>query len=361
MSGLAEPLPAFAGAVILVVGGAGFVGSNLVRALLGGPAARVVVVDNLLSAERANLPDDSRLVFVEGSIADDGILEEITDAYDYVFHLATYHGNQSSIADPLADHANNTLTSLKLFDRIARFERLRKVVYASAGCTVAEKAADLAQPTTEDSPVGLYHDSPYQVSKLIGEFYGNYYFGRYGMPFVKARFQNVYGPGEILGAGRWRGTPETVWRNVTPTFVWRALARQALPLENAGQATRDFIYVGDIVEGLMRCAIHGESGGVYNLASGAETTIAGLATLVNGIAGNSVPPDVKPARDWDRSIRRVGSTNRAREKLGFVARTPIKEGLARTIDWTRANVTLIEGAMSKHAYKVAFPRVSEVG
>ena len=78
--------------------------------------------------------------------------------------------------------------------------------------------------TAEDAPVSLFHDSPYSISKLVGEMYGNYYFMRYGLPFVKARFQNVYGPGEILGAGRWRGTPHTVWRNVTPTFIWKALA-----------------------------------------------------------------------------------------------------------------------------------------
>lgn len=363
MSAVADkssPLPVFANAEILVVGGAGFVGSNLVRALLTANPARVRVVDNLLSAERKNLPEDPRVEFTEASITDDSVLAGLNDDLDYVFHLATYHGNQSSIADPLADHANNTLTTLKLFDRIARFARLKKVVYASAGCTVAEKTADLAKPTTEDAPVGLYHDSPYQVSKLIGEFYGNYYFGRYKMPFVKARFQNVYGPGEILGAGRWRGTPETVWRNVTPTFVWRSLAHEALPLENAGQATRDFIFVEDIVEGLMRCAAFGAAGGVYNLASGAETTIAELADSINRLTGNPTPPDIKPARDWDRSIRRVGATEKAREHLGFVARTMIEEGLARTIAWTHENVRMIETAIEKHAGKVRAPRISEM-
>lgn len=357
----ASPSPAFDGAQILVVGGAGFVGGNLVRALLRAAPARIVVVDNLLSAERANVPGDPRVAFLEGSIADDAVLAGIGDTFDYVFHLATYHGNQSSIADPLADHANNTLTTLKLFDRIAKYARLKKVVYASAGCTVAEKTADLAKPTTEDAPVGLYHDSPYQVSKLIGEFYGNYYFGRYCMPFVKARFQNVYGPGEILGAGCWRGTPETVWRNVTPTFVWRSLTGQALPLENAGQATRDFIFVEDIVDGLLRCAAFGTAGEVYNLASGAETTIAELAAAIDRLTGNRMPPHVKPARDWDRSIRRVGSTAKAEAKLGFVARTRIEDGLARTVAWTRANAALIEAAMAKHADKVVFPRLGNGG
>ena len=114
--------------------------------------------------------------------------------------------------------------------------------------------------TAEDAPVSLFHDSPYSISKLIGEMYGNYYFSRYGLPFVRARFQNVYGPGEILGAGRWRGTPHTVWRNVTPTFVWKALHREALPVENGGIASRDFIFVEDIARGLIACAERGAPG-----------------------------------------------------------------------------------------------------
>ena len=114
------------------------------------------------------------------------------------------------------------------------------MVYAAAGCAVAEKTFDGAAATTEDAPVSLFHDSPYSISKLIGEMYGNYYFARYGLPFVKARFQNVYGPGEILGAGRWRGTPHTVWRNVTPTFIWKSLHGEALPVENGGIATPRF-------------------------------------------------------------------------------------------------------------------------
>ena len=240
------------GSRVLVVGGAGFVGSNLVRALLGHGAADVLVVDNLLSAESANLPDDPAVRLVEGSITDDEILAALPEELDYVFHLSTYHGNQSSMADPLADHENNTLTTLKLYETIKDFGRIKRVVYASAGCTVAEKTFDDAAATSEDAPVSLYLDSPYQISKIIGEYYSNYYFGRHGLPVVKARFQNVYGPGEVLGAGRWRGTVNTVWRNVTPTFIYKALKQQALPVENGGIASRDLIYVNDIVAGPHR-------------------------------------------------------------------------------------------------------------
>ncbi|MCZ7562521.1 MAG: NAD-dependent epimerase/dehydratase family protein [Burkholderiales bacterium] len=240
--------------VILVTGGAGFVGSNLVKRLLELGAAKVHVVDNLLSAERVNVPDDPRVAFSETSITDDALLASLKDEYDYVFHLCTYHGNQSSIHDPIADHDNNTLTTLKLYERIKGFKRLRKVVYSSAGCSVAVKTFDTASATEETDIVALKQDSPYSMSKIFGEFYSVYYFSQHQVPTVRARFQNVYGPGEILGAGQWRGTPATVWRNVTPTFIFKALSREKLPLENEGIATRDFIYVTDVADGLTACA-----------------------------------------------------------------------------------------------------------
>jgi nucleoside-diphosphate-sugar epimerase len=242
---------------ILVVGGAGFVGSNLVRRALALDCRRIVVVDNLLSAERENVPDDPRVELIEGSIADDVVLTRLGDEFDYVFHLATYHGNQSSIANPLADHDNNLITTLKLYEHLKGFRRPRKVVYAASGCTLAPHTFDHAEATAEDGPVPLELDSPYQISKVVGEFYSVYYHSQHGLPTVRARFQNVYGPGEILGAGQWRGTPATVWRNVTPTFVYRALKQLSLTVENGGVATRDFIYVEDIVRGILLCAAAG--------------------------------------------------------------------------------------------------------
>lgn len=343
----------FAGERILVVGGAGFVGSNLVRRLLEADPAEVIVVDNLLSAERFNVPADPRVTFVESSINDDDVLAGLPDDLAYAFHLATYHGNQSSIADPLADHEHNTLTTLKLCERLKDVGGLRRVVYAGAGCTVAEKTFDDVDATDEDAPVSLWLDSPYQISKVVGEFYGNYYFMRHGLPFVKARFQNVYGPGEVLGAGQWRGTVNTVWRNVVPTFVWRALHGMPLELDNGGVATRDFIYVEDIARGLIACALRGEPGGVYNLASGVETSIAALAEMIAELVDGDVDIEAAPAREWDRSGKRYGSTDKAEREIGFRAEVGLREGLARTIEWMREHSEQIEACIDRHTARVA--------
>lgn len=333
----------------LVVGGAGFVGSNLCHFLLKErDPSELWIVDNLLSSETVNVPADPRVRFLPWSITDERTLKQLPRDLDTVFHLACYHGNQSSIADPFADHENNTFTSLRLFDWLRECEGLSKVVYAAAGCAVAEKTYGQAAATSEDAPVSLFHDSPYSISKLVGEMYGNYYFTQYGLPFVKARFQNVYGPREILGAGRWRGTVHTVWRNVIPTFVWKSLHGEALPLDNGGDASRDFIFVEDVVRGLVACAEGGAPGEAYNLASGVETSIRDLAELINRLTGNVTPVDLRPARPWDRSGKRFGDPQKSREQLGFEAKTRLEDGIHRTVEWTREHSAMIEASMAKH-------------
>jgi nucleoside-diphosphate-sugar epimerase len=226
-------------------------------------------------------------------------------------------------------------------------------VYSAAGCAVAEKTYGEPVATTEDAPVSLYHDSPYSISKLVGEMYGNYFWKMSGMPFVKARFQNVYGPREILGAGQWRGTYATVWRNVTPTFVWKALHGEALGLDNGGMVSRDFIFVDDICRGLIACGLNGQPGEAYNIASGVETTIKELAEIINSLSENSTPMNIQPARDWDNSGRRFGSTDKSQREIGFVAEVSIEEGLQRTIEWTRENLEVISKTIEKHDSKMA--------
>lgn len=343
----------FSGKKILVVGGAGFVGSNLVRAMLNhGDPAGVTVVDNLLSAERFNVPEDPRVTFIQGSITDQAVLDQLPDEYHFMFHLATFHGNQSSIHDPLRDHENNTFTTLRLMEHCRDFKVLEKLVYSSAGCSVAQKTFDKAEATTEQELVAIAHDSPYSISKIIGEFYSVYYHRQHGLPTVRARFQNVYGPGEVLGAGQWRGTPATVWRNVLPTFVYKALKGMSLPLENEGIATRDFIFVEDVARGLASCALRGEPGEVYNIATGVETSIRNAAEQIIQLTGNTAGVELLPRRSWDHSGKRFGSPEKSRDVLQFEAQVNFPDGLVRMVEWTRTNLELIESCMDKHRDKL---------
>jgi Oxidoreductase family, NAD-binding Rossmann fold len=130
--------------------------------------------------------------------------------------------------------------------------------------------------------------------------------------------------------------------------IWRALHHEKLPVDNGGIASRDFIFVDDIVRGLLACALHGKSGEVYNLASGIETSILDLAHSVNELTDNRAPLALAPARSWDRSGRRFGATEKARAQLKFAATTPLRDGLVRTIEWTQANRDMIASRMLQH-------------
>jgi nucleoside-diphosphate-sugar epimerase len=140
-----------------------------------------------------------------------------------------------------------------------------------------------------------------------------------------------------------------VWRNVVPTFIYRALKQLPLQVEHEGRTSRDFVYVEDIVHGLKLCANEGHAGDVYNLASGVETTIRQLADLINSMTDNPAGLEFLRGREWDHSGRRFGSTEKAKRVLGFEARMPLRDGLRRTIDWTGAMLPFIDSCIAKHA------------
>ncbi len=339
------------GKKILITGGAGFVGSNLTHYILQNyNVKRIIIVDNLISSEIFNIPKNKKIEFVYGSIADDQVLNSLATDIDFVFHLSCYHGNQSSIKNPLHDHENNTLTSLKLFKTLSYFKKLQKVVYASAGCAVAEKKYGEPTATSEEASISLYQDSPYSISKLVGELYGNYFFKENNLPIVKARFQNIYGPREFLGAGVWRGTINTIWRNVIPTFIWKALNGDDLRLDNNGETSRDFVFVEDIVRGLIACAEKGQEGEVYNLASGIETKIKVVAKHILELTNSKSKIQLMPKRKWDNSGNRLASTEKSKKLLNFESKINLVEGLKETVSWTKENKERILSLVNKHNF-----------
>lgn len=332
----------------VVIGGAGFVGSCVVKLLLQNPDTEVIVVDNLLSSEKWNLPNNPNLTKIWGSASDFSVLAKINIELDGIFHLACFHGNQSSIENPLADLENSLKSTLTVLEWAASFHPRARIVYSGAGCAVAEKTWDSPNPVKEVDVTSLFHDSPYSISKITGEMYCVYFATQKNLDVVRVRFQNVYGPGEILGAGQWRGTSHTVWRNVVPTFLWKAIKGDELIIFGDGNAGRDFVYVEDLASGVINAFNNGKSGEVYNLASGVETSIKTLSKLILETTSSNSIVRFEPKRSWDNSGRRLGDTKKSSNAIGFSATTELSVGLKTTYEWFSNNLDKIAASINRH-------------
>lgn len=311
--------------VVLVTGGAGGIGSNLTRALAQLEARLVLVLDDLSAAVAWNVPCMANVLLVRGSVLSEVDLKRVFfEKPEIVFHLAALFANQNSIDHPETDLLVNGLGTLRVL-QYSQLAGVQRFVYASSGCSIYGSAAPL--PLTEEF-MSLNLSSPYQITKMLGELYGNFFHHHYGLPVVKARLFNSYGPGEVPGQ----------YRNVIPNFIYWALQGWPLPITGTGEETRDFTYVADIVEGLLRAGgLEAAVGQEFNLASGRETRIIDLAQMINAQVGNGAGVHFGERRRWDTKARLCASVARARRLLGYEPRTPLEEGLNQTVAWFKEN------------------------
>ncbi|MBI2868943.1 MAG: NAD-dependent epimerase/dehydratase family protein [Chloroflexi bacterium] len=320
----------YQGSRVLVTGGAGCIGSNLTKALIELGAARILVLDDLSAAEKWNVPQDPGVVFIEGSVLDEEVLKRaFSQKLDFVFHLAAHFANQNSVDNPETDMLVNGLGTLKTL-QYSHLTGVSRFVFASSGCSVYGSQAPL--PLKEDF-VSLHLDTPYQITKLLGELYCNFFHAQYRLPVAIARYFNVYGPGEVPGK----------YRNVIPNFTWWALHGESLPITGTGEETRDFTFVEDIVDGTLRLGVVPEAvGDAFNLASETETRVIDISTMINGLTDNQAGVKFHGRRDWDKIIRRRASIEKARKVLGYEPRTRIADGIKKVHEWILANQGRIE-------------------
>lgn len=322
-------LGAYIGKTILVTGGAGAIGSNLVRAL-AELQAKVIIVDDLSSAERWYVPSLPGILFVEGDILDEVKLKRVFfERPQMVFHLAAFFANQNSVDHPERDLMVNGLGTLRMLE-YSVLTGVDRFVYASSGACVYGKESPL--PLSEQF-VSMHQNTPYQVTKMLGELYCNFFYNHYGLKVVKPRFFNSYGPGELPGQ----------YRNVIPNFIYWSMKGLPLPITGTGEETRDFTYVGDIVDGLLRVgAMDSAIAQEFNLASGKETRILDLAQMINTLTDNRAGICFSPRRKWDTKTRRLAAIDKARTLIGYEPKTSFQVGLARTVEWFRDNWEQIE-------------------
>jgi nucleoside-diphosphate-sugar epimerase len=311
----------YEGSTILVTGGAGAIGGHLCRKLSSLGAEKLVILDNLSSSYEWNIPKADNVIFVQGDILDDALLKRVfNEKPEYIFHLAAHFANQNSVDNPEKDLMVNGMGILKVLQH-AQKVKIKRFVYSSSGCGVY--GLDSKMPF-EEHDVSIHLHTPYQVTKLLGELYTNYFHNLYGLPIVNARFFNSYGPGEVPGK----------YRNVIPNFFYWAMNGEPLPITGDGTETRDWTYVGDIVNGLLAMGVKEEAiGEAFNLGASEEQRVTELANIVNRLTENKAGIIYRQRRNWDVKTRLLSCITKAEKTLGYHPRMKFEDGLKKTQEW----------------------------
>lgn len=303
------------GCRVLVTGGAGFIGSHIVHAL--APDNEVLVLDDLSSGGRENI-DGTGAELLVSSIREAEKVREAMEGVDYVFHHAAIASVPKSVDDPITSNQVNVCGTLRVLME-ARQAKVRKVVFASSSAVYGDAPSEIKREDDLPAPI-----SPYAVTKLTGEHYCRNFWLNFGLPTCSLRYFNIYGP---------RQDPGSEYAAVVPKFVQALREGRKLTIFGDGEQTRDFAYVGDVVQANLLAATdekhHGE---VFNIARQEKVSVNQLAGMVLKQFGLEAGDNVehRPARKGD--VRHsLADISRARDRLDYRPRVGMKEGLAFTI------------------------------
>lgn len=308
--------------VSLVTGGAGFIGSHIVRALLArGDCVRVF--DNFSTGKRENLAGlNSAVEICEGDVRDKTALAEAVKGVDYLFHQAAFVSVPQSMEEPEDCFEINVRGTVNVLEA-AREAGVRQAVLASSAAVYGESEE---LPLKEGADLGVL--SPYAASKQINEVYAGLYTRSLGLPVVALRYFNVYGP---------RQNPDSDYAAAIPIFIRRMLAGQPAVIFGDGQQRRDFVFVGDVVRAnLLAAECPQAAGGVFNICMGTEVSILELVETLSKLIPGAAVPEYGPPRPGD-IYRSLGDPGRAAQVMNFQPRVSLAEGLAQTLQWIQEN------------------------
>jgi UDP-glucose 4-epimerase len=305
----------------VVTGGAGFIGSALVRRLLEQGDGEVAVIDNFLTGKRENLAEiAARIALYEADIRDYQAIAPILDGADAVFHLAAIPSVPRSIEDPETSHQVNIDGTFHVL-RACVAGGVRRVVYAASSSAYGDTAVLPKVETMAPRPL-----SPYALQKLTGEYYATVFHSCYGLDAVSLRYFNVYGP---------RQDPSSPYSGVISIFLQAVLERRPPTIFGDGEQSRDFTYVEDVVELTLKAAqAPGVGGKVYNAGNGGRYTLNEVWRVLERLEGVSIRPHYGPPRPGDVRHSQADTTAAVRD-LGHAPRFTLEEGLRRTLEWQR--------------------------
>jgi nucleoside-diphosphate-sugar epimerase len=303
----------------LVTGGAGFIGSHLAEALLAR-GNRVRVVDNLITGRRQNLAHLPAVEFIEGDLADLDVARRAVEGVDYVLHQAAIPSVPRSVQDPITSNRANIDASLNVLVA-ARDARVRRLVYAGSSSAYGNTPTLPKVETMVPAPL-----SPYALQKLVVEQYCQMFTALYGLETVTIRYFNVFGP---------RQDPSSPYSGVISLFINALGEGRAPKIYGDGEQTRDFTYIANVVDGVLRaCDAANASGEVINVATGGRISLNELFRTLRALTGAAVEPIYEAPRAGDVSDSQADISKAAR-LLGYTPLVSLEEGLAQTIAWWR--------------------------
>jgi UDP-glucose 4-epimerase len=304
---------------ILITGGIGAIGSNVTNRCVA-ENHDVTVVDDFSSSYEKDKKINYELI--QCDISDQSAISKIfKKSYDYVIHLAAFFANQNSIEHPESDLLTNGLGSLNIA-KLSAENGIKKVLYSSSSCVYSKKALLI----DENTEIGDF-DTPYAASKYFGEKYFELFKKNGGSDYSVVRIFNSYGPYENPGK----------YRNVIPNFFALASKKEPLPIFGSGSETRDFTYVEDVTNGILKTLFSEEANNkIFNIASGSETRIMDLAIKINTLTQNTAGIKILEKRPWDNVSNRRADISKASNLLGYKPVTSIDEGLEKTYEWFKS-------------------------
>ena len=309
---------------VLVTGGAGFIGSNLIKELLIDKSVHVRVLDDLSSGSLDNLGEVSKKIeFIKGYVIDVDTVKNACSNIDVIFHLAAKISVEDSIKNPLSTNSVNIGGTLNILSS-ARDNKVKRVVFSSSA---AVYGSINPVPIKETATVGP--DSPYALQKYFGEKYCHYFSQYYGMDAVCLRYFNVYGPNQQESGG---------YAGVIYKFIKNSLNGETINIEGDGEQTRDFVFVGDIVKAnitAFRSSLT-FNGNVYNIGTGKETSIKQLYNVIKGLSNSTVAVIHSEQRLGDIK-RSCANIELAKAELGHISEVSLQQGLQKTIEWIRGS------------------------
>lgn len=302
---------------ILITGGFGAIGINLVDKLLENSSNEIHVIDNL-SAGAAN--NTSKVQFSHLDISNSEKVHSFFNNYqpDFIYHLAAHFANQNSVDHPISDVETNVIGVINLLETQKTNKLLKKFIYASSSCVYGN-----SNEMSEKTVISPY-DTPYAINKYVGELYGKYYAEIHKIPLVCARIFNSFGPGELPGQ----------YRNVIPNFIKKALLNEDIVITGSGDETRDFTYVNDTVSLLIKLSDSSfNNAEIFNAGTGIKTSINYLANKIIELTNSNSKIIYKEARGWDHVKNRCSDISKSVQYLNYNPSSDFERGLNDTIKW----------------------------